>query len=66
MVNDQITDSVTQVRVVCDKMKRAMLYLGRNWVFAKNSTYDAKKRDHSRICKTLAPVMIKGLVEGRL
>lgn len=48
------------------KLGKALAYLGSNWVLAKNTTYDAKRREPSGMCKTLRPVVLNAMVEGRL
>lgn len=65
-VNDQITDSVTQKKHRPRTFEEAMQLLGSNWVLAKNSTYDAKRREHSGMCETLRPIVMAAVVEWRL
>lgn len=49
-----------------EKIELAKQFLGKNWVLANGSTYDAKRREPSGVCRTLRPVMLKALKEGRL
>ena len=47
------------------KIEQAKEYLGTHWVLAKNSTYNAKRREQG-MCATLRPVVIKAMKAGRI
>lgn len=47
-------------------LDEAKKYLGSNWVLAKNSTYDPKRRIHIGMCSTLHETVMKAMKEGRL
>lgn len=49
-----------------EKLEQAKRYLGSNWVLAKGSTYDAKKREHGNMCKTLGKLVAAAIRAGRL
>ena len=49
-----------------EKLEAAKQYLGSNWVLAKGSTYDPRRRIHSGMCATLHPTVLKAMTEGRL